>query len=349
MAYHFRSQSEHCRPQLAEQPQQQSIIRVYTDSQQSLDNLFNPPPTATAVPLRCRNLPQSFFNPSAKLDDCSTNRLHFRSTSYGPQTQCPVNNNTHRPAVNCHLNNEQPTSSCSYITAPNNWCPSAHQEPIVQPPCQSVHVSEHQQQQQQQHQQHQQPLSQPQPQPQPQPTNNFYGHPTNNLHSRSMSFDQHRTNTTGSMNNFHVRTQSTLAPMRINQNQPLYHRELRTDQSATGWSSSGYSSDDITANHNGLAPEPQPIEAVEWQSVDRSCGSTLGRPHVSCQPTEQPVSPCAYIPNSNNWCPTAHQEPIIQPPCQPVHVNEHQQAASFYCHSNNLHGRSVSIDRRPGI
>lgn len=47
-------------------PQPQSFIRIHSDSQQSLDQLFNP--TQNTVPLRNRNLPLSFFNPSVRND-----------------------------------------------------------------------------------------------------------------------------------------------------------------------------------------------------------------------------------------------------------------------------------------
>jgi len=71
------------------------IIRIHSDSQQSLDRLFNPPNTQSTVPLRNRNLPASFFNPSwqtnkdeesplgeRRQQNNTTNSLHNRSTSF---------------------------------------------------------------------------------------------------------------------------------------------------------------------------------------------------------------------------------------------------------------------------
>lgn len=98
MSHHARSFSE--QPQIVArvangadgQPnngvdQPQSFIRVFSDSQQSLDQLFNPT-LIGSVPLRNRNLPSSFFNPSVKTETNGTNgtsngnNLHNRSISF---------------------------------------------------------------------------------------------------------------------------------------------------------------------------------------------------------------------------------------------------------------------------
>lgn len=65
------------------------IIRVYSDSQQSLDRLFNPTNTQSTVPLRSRNLPASFFNPNLRIDENQTISLHSRSTSFDPRRLNP--------------------------------------------------------------------------------------------------------------------------------------------------------------------------------------------------------------------------------------------------------------------
>jgi len=85
MNFHTRSFSEQ-QPQIntPNVAQPESFIRVYSDSQQSLDQLFNPN-QSVAKPLRHRNLPASFFNQSLKEDEPatgpSTNPGHFNQTS----------------------------------------------------------------------------------------------------------------------------------------------------------------------------------------------------------------------------------------------------------------------------
>lgn len=87
-----------------------SVIKVYSDSQQSLDRLFNPQIAATSVPLRNRNLPQSFFEPNSQSATRNTNELpkanlHVRSASSIDHGYS--NGNTH----NHHLNNHVRTHS----------------------------------------------------------------------------------------------------------------------------------------------------------------------------------------------------------------------------------------------
>lgn len=70
------------------------IVRTHSDSQQSLDRLFNSPNSQSSVPLRNRNLPASFFDPSwqtrrdselsAHQQQRNPASLHSRSTSFQP-------------------------------------------------------------------------------------------------------------------------------------------------------------------------------------------------------------------------------------------------------------------------
>ena len=89
MNYHTRSYSE--QPQV---PAPQSFIRFHSDSQQSLDQLFNPQ-SQSSVPLRNRNLPLSFFNPSLQTETNETatngtNNFHSRSISLNHNQQAPA-------------------------------------------------------------------------------------------------------------------------------------------------------------------------------------------------------------------------------------------------------------------
>lgn len=116
MNHHSRSFSEQPAQMTPAGQQPQSFIRIHSDSQQSLDQLFNPTSQPT-VPLRNRNLPHSFFNPSVKPQDgqvtngSATNghsavdahgaSLHQRSISFDQRQQVPTN----QPIVNQrHLN-----------------------------------------------------------------------------------------------------------------------------------------------------------------------------------------------------------------------------------------------------
>lgn len=132
MAYHFRSQSEQYQPQvqpavLSQQPQQtiESFTLEHTDSQLSLDRLFNPPTSPSVRPLRGRNLPRSFFTPGLKPagdgsgdgttptnngtppTTATTNHLHTRSMSYGQQPQPRLaraaNHHQHQNVNNFHM------------------------------------------------------------------------------------------------------------------------------------------------------------------------------------------------------------------------------------------------------
>lgn len=79
MNFHFRSQSD---------SSDSGIIR-YSDEQQSLERLFNPP-SEDFIPLRDRNLPPSFFNPTANsISDGQHTTFHARSTSHFEQKPKP--------------------------------------------------------------------------------------------------------------------------------------------------------------------------------------------------------------------------------------------------------------------
>lgn len=55
------------------------IIRIHSDSQQSLDRLFNPQinEASNVVPLRQRNLPSSFFKPTPTSVGCALPSASF--------------------------------------------------------------------------------------------------------------------------------------------------------------------------------------------------------------------------------------------------------------------------------
>lgn len=78
------------------------VILIHSDSQQSLDRLFNPQGEPT-VPLRQRNLPSSFFNPNDRSSVMPNQNLHHRSTSYNfagnlSSQQQQQNNHQHQPS-----------------------------------------------------------------------------------------------------------------------------------------------------------------------------------------------------------------------------------------------------------
>lgn len=77
---------------------QGGIIRIYSDSQQSLDRLFNLNHAQSTVPLRRRNLPASFFNPGMRIEErpqshtltnSFSNSLHIRSAMFDPRRLNP--------------------------------------------------------------------------------------------------------------------------------------------------------------------------------------------------------------------------------------------------------------------
>lgn len=82
MNFHFRSQSD---------SSDSGIIR-YSDEQQSLERLFSPP-SEDFIPLRDRNLPPSFFNPTANRTNDNQTSFHARSTSHFEQK--PKQNGIH--------------------------------------------------------------------------------------------------------------------------------------------------------------------------------------------------------------------------------------------------------------
>lgn len=90
MSHHYRSCSER-QPQ-PQEFQSNPIIRVHPDSQQSLDRLFNP--VQTAVPLRDRQLPKSFFNPGFKANESNDNNNNNNGTTNG---------NHHAPNQSVHF------------------------------------------------------------------------------------------------------------------------------------------------------------------------------------------------------------------------------------------------------
>lgn len=83
-----------------------SIIRVYSDSQQSLDRLFNPQDVATSVPLRKRNLPQSFFKPNSQSQGVfpRSNNLHGRSISSVDSSSGYTHNHIKTAHIRTHSN-----------------------------------------------------------------------------------------------------------------------------------------------------------------------------------------------------------------------------------------------------
>lgn len=84
------------------------IIRIHSDSQQSLDRLFNPAQSGNSVPLRQRNLPSSFFNPtpvsnlSSNTNVASYQNKHCRSTSYNFMNGAPTIHEA-RSNTNLHM------------------------------------------------------------------------------------------------------------------------------------------------------------------------------------------------------------------------------------------------------
>lgn len=95
MNFHSRSYSDR-QPQLEQTSS--GIIKIHSDSQKSLDRLFNPQPGP--VPLRQRNLPSSFFNPTAKPATVIRQPLHYRN--FSSPAFMPNNNNN-----NNHLNQQK--------------------------------------------------------------------------------------------------------------------------------------------------------------------------------------------------------------------------------------------------
>lgn len=131
--HHFRSLSEqpqHAVTIVGQQPNAESFVRIHSDSKQSLDRLFNPP--STAVPLRSRNLPRSFFDPikrSANGDQTSPNgigsnndyNLHQRSISYGSAgLQASGGNVGPNNPRNFHLRTHSGLAPMSTLLASNN-------------------------------------------------------------------------------------------------------------------------------------------------------------------------------------------------------------------------------------
>lgn len=148
MSFHFRSFSESTANQTNEinqlspiQLSERSSLIIHSDSQQSLDRLFNPalqPPSA--VPLRQRNLPSSFFNPGSNVSlnqaDAAVAAApvvqqpnhHYRnysSPAFMPnqQQRQPDNNSLHFPqqisATRWQQQPSQPTQHPQSVAAPS--------------------------------------------------------------------------------------------------------------------------------------------------------------------------------------------------------------------------------------
>lgn len=353
MNHHYRSHSEQPHqavPPVGHQPTVESYITIHSDSQQSLDRLFNP--STTAVPLRGRNLPRSFFEPGHKIDENGgTNgngvesnhpNLHHRSISYGfgtangpapnaprrnfhvrthatalaPMSTLPASNHSSFQSSQEVLNTESSISTNNNHSDVNSWINSGSQQTssiedsditsnggiVDATPIPPLH---NQQLPLQQH--HTPPARTLNPANQhfffnqapqvaePIQNNGSFASPNvvaGSVHTRSMSYDQRPSHARPIVNhhNLHSRTHSTLAPMSVipstnqiqnNSSQEFLNYPYNNHQSATGWSSSGYSSDDMTSAVNNwaasqpMAPQPAHTTLQPQQIIAQPSGSTL--------------------------------------------------------------------------
>jgi hypothetical protein len=322
MNHHIRSYSE--QPQIAAQvgngngggqgendlAQPRSFIRIHSDSQQSLDQLFNPTLTSS-VPLRNRNLPSSFFNPSVKTHENGNhvlaNNLHSRSISFDQRN--PDVPQLHRP--NFHLRTHSTLDSTSWVSnqqeAPQpivaHQPMQDHQPTIMHEHAVQVQPNHHNQHQTatacNQHQtatacnQHQTATACNQHQTATAQTHQavFYSSTqqtvaaadttitpmvasSHSLHSRSVSYHHRPTPALEVHVNhgFHMRTHSSAAPAVSTCHHHHHHHQQQQVNShhsshqslnhstngsaAAGWSSSGYSTDDMTSAGSGHTWNP---------------------------------------------------------------------------------------------
>lgn len=347
MSHHFRSFSEHQqRPVIQSQQQQQqqtfadqptSFIRTNTDSiQQSLEQLFNP--IQTTVPLKDRQLPRSFFDPTyGQQQQNNYQQVHSRSVSYDQRpsnnngglntTNNNINDHHHRrtrPMNNLHARTTSTLAPMPVLASSNQ---SSHETLNNHPQvANGVNPRNHQEwpptQQMDDHEmatdadlQHQHQPTYPANGIQAMPvTINHHHHNqvpmhvrtqatpiiytgiqqqaavpsttltnanNNNIHTRSMSFDQSQGPVCVPSQNFHMRTQSTVIPANNQLTNPTggrYH-QLSSQQSShevlnhgnssnvvSSAASSGYSTDDMTncwvagqLSHQQHVAQPQQV------------------------------------------------------------------------------------------
>lgn len=216
----------------------EGIIRIHSDSQQSLDRLFNTSNGEATVPLRNRNLPASFFNPSwqagkdgggGELPSNQQQRgnfvsLHSRSTSFEP------GRNLHsRPHTSAHFRTRS-TLAPSQATVPQEYYSANIQEvhtPIasvpqlhgastfnatVNPPGVDVEHNLYYDMG---------AVGTMTDTNYNTPNHQHWGNPTS-LHSRSTSFEPGRNLSSRLNNSTHFRTQSNLTPSQATISQDYY-------------------------------------------------------------------------------------------------------------------------------
>jgi len=260
--------------------QPESFIRIHSDSQQSLDQLFNPT-QSTGKPLRHRNLPASFFKQSLKEDEPAT-----------------IQNGT---------------------ASPN-------------------------------------------------------GH-AGNLHSRSVSFDHRSGVHAVGRSGFHMRTQSTLAPMpRVLSNQS----SNQSSQEMLNYDQSGNRSGATCGHHNQDHNHPQHQSLSNnhhhhhhcnnggthtWSNVTNSSDNLMSPSSWVAGQTQSPIN---SIPQHSNPAPTQQQQPMMHTnyaangtvsiqsnqgfyPSTGTNNGIHQQQ-SHHHHTpcvNSIHNRSISFGNQP--